>query len=290
MSALPSVGQRDNEVVARPPSLPGAAGESSAAADRRQPLGPRPRPPARPTPSIRFDPIEASPPPRPSSLLVLNDNSGERDRLRGEEEDSDDDDEGPRRVTLFRPAVPEHIITPTPRSRPRPEEQLFQNVQFQTRFRETEDGGAQREFSLVDGRPRPSLAISTALPILPVRSSTAIPIDAPTTPRPPPPRREHSGPSRERQRLLSQSARQRRPVGTTTTSRPVSVSADGEYEYYYEYYYDYEDDDDVDVNPKQQQSLSSRTKPLKSIGDYDLNPLVNKVSKMGYWLLGVLSI
>ena len=276
--------------MARPPSLPGApgaGGESSGAVDRRQP--PQRQRPLRPTPSIRFDPIEASPPPRPSSLLVLN-----SDDLRENEEEGDSDDDGPKRVTLFKPAVPQHIITPTPRPRPRPEEQLFQNVQFQTRFREEseEDVSApQREFSLVDGRPRPSLAASTALPILPVGSrsrSTAIPIDAPTTPRPPQrpspqPRREpppSRGVSRERQRLLSQGARQRqqRPVGTTTTSRPVSVSADGEYEYYYEYYYDYEDDDDVDVKPQPQQSVSSRNKPLKSIGDYDLNPLANKVS------------
>ena len=279
--------------MARPPSLPGrapgAGGESSGAVDRRPP--PQRQRPLRPTPSIRFDPIEASPPPRPSSLLVLNSD----DLREKEEEEGDSEDEGPKRVTLFKPAVPQHIITPTPRPRPRPEEQLFQNVQFQTRFREEaeeSDSAPQREFSLVDGRPRPSLAVTTALPILPVGSrsrSTAIPIDAPTTPRPSPqrpspqPRREPPPPSRgvsrERQRLLSQGARQRKPVGTTTTSRPVSVSADGEYEYYYEYYYDYEDDDDVDVKPPQQQSVSSRNKPLKSIGDYDLNPLANKVSR-----------
>ena len=43
-----------------------------------------------------------------------------------------------------------------------------------------------------------------------------------------------------------------------------------EYEYYYEYYYDYEDEED--------DSAPSPNRPvLKSIDDYDLNPILNKV-------------
>ena len=62
----------------------------------------------------------------------------------------------------------------------------------------------------------------------------------------------------------------------------MSVSEDGEYEYYYEYYYDYEDDDDVKQQQHQQPPSSSRTKPLKSIGDYDLTRFTaDKVGETG---------
>lgn len=192
------------------------------------------------------------------------------------------------RSTTFSPAEPEerprsldNVSARPLRITPRPEEALFQTVQdqrdqdssFQTRFEEPR----RDSLTLVDARRQPSNsnnnpATATALPILPLRASAK--------------------PSRSKSINNSNRVRaplRRRPQQVTTTFRPTTTE-DPEYEYYYEYYYDDEDEETLE-EPRASHSnivnnngiirneLVSRSRPpVKSIDDYDLGPVANKVN------------
>ncbi|XP_059095434.1 uncharacterized protein LOC131890150 isoform X2 [Tigriopus californicus] len=234
--------------------------KGSSLSNRRNPLRSRPFVPRASIPRFSFPTRNTTPnPPRRSSLLILSNPSPTpsfEDSFTfsiASSTPASPQREEPRKIEISEPSFPSSVA-PSRNLGPRPEEQLFQQVSQQPQFEDLNVEPAFESrfeespspiFTIVDGtRDRPEGPIvATAVPL--ISRPTVRPNVKPLARSPSPTRR-------------------RRPSVVTTPKPPA------EYEYYYEYYYD-EDEADANVLPE------SRSKPVPSIDDYDLQPLTNKV-------------